>query len=193
MTATATPLRVRVRRRRRSPSRLVAAALAAALAVGIVATQADLRMGEAILARWFVGAVTDGSAVSAGTTVYFGVGTDQVTGLSITALCSTVVFIVPIVVLAAAMLAITRASLARVVVAAAIGVALVVFCNFVRFASAAWAFDRFGRDGFDIVHRYAGSLFVIAGFVGAIVLTLAIGLRDRARVTRRGTRTGTGT
>lgn len=180
---------LRVRRRRRSPLRLVGAIGAAALAVAIVLTQTDLRIGEALLARWFVQAVTGGKAVATGTTVYFGIGTDEVTGLSITALCSTVVFIVPIVVLAAGMLTITRASVRRIAVAATIGIALVVFCNVVRFASAAWAYDRYGREGFDIVHRYAGSLFVIVGFVAAIVLTLTIGLRDgrrRSRTVRHG-------
>lgn len=181
MTVAAAALRPRIRRRRRSPLRLVAAAAAAAVAIAIVLTQADLRVGEAVLARWFVQSVTTGKAAAAGTTVYFGIGTDQVTGLSITALCSTVVFVVPIVGLSAAMIAITRAPVRRVALAALVGLALVVFCNFVRFASAAWAFDRYGREGFDIVHRYAGSLFVIAGFVAAIVLTLMIGLRDRTR------------
>ncbi|MFC7926661.1 exosortase S [Microbacterium laevaniformans] len=173
--------RLRARRRRHTPYRLLAAAFAAAAAILIVATQADLRVGEAVLARWFVQSVTAGQSVAAGTIVYFGIGTDQVTGISITALCSTVVFIVPLIALVAAMLAITRAGVHRVLLAGAVGISVVVVCNFVRFASAAWAFDRYGRDGFDIVHRYAGSIFVIIGFVAAIVLTLTIGLREPHR------------
>lgn len=184
MTVAAGALRSRGRRSRRSPLRLLAALASAAVAAAIVLTQADLRVGEAVLARWFVQSVTTGTAAAAGTTVYFGIGTDQVTGLSITALCSTVVFVVPIVALASAMFAITRASARRVTVAALLGIALVVLCNVVRFASAAWAFERYGREGFDIVHRYAGSLFVIAGFIAAVVLTLVVGLRDRTRTPR---------
>ncbi len=181
MTVTVGAFRPRIRRR--SPRRLIAAVVAASVAIAVVLTQADLRVGEAVLARWFVQSVTTGEAAAAGTTVYFGIGTDQVTGLSITALCSTVVFVAPIIALAAAMLAITRAPARRIVAAGLLGIALVVFCNFVRFASAAWAFDRYGREGFDIVHRYAGSLFVIAGFVAAIIVTLVVGLggRDRTR------------
>lgn len=170
--------RVRTRHRRQTPYRLLGASCAAAAAILIVATQADLRIGEAVLAKWFVQSVTAGQSVAAGTIVYFGIGTDQVTGLSITALCSTVVFIVPLIALVAAMLAITRAGVRRVLLAGTVGISIVVICNLVRFASAAWAFDRYGREGFDIVHRYAGSIFVIIGFVAAIVLTLTIGLRE---------------
>lgn len=173
--------RVRTRHRRQTPYRLLGASCAAAAAMLIVATQADLRIGEAVLAKWFVQSVTAGQSVAAGTIVYFGIGTDQVTGLSITALCSTVVFIVPLIALVAAMLAITRAGVRRVLLAGAVGISIVVICNLVRFASAAWAFDRYGREGFDIVHRYAGSIFVIIGFVAAIVLTLTIGLREPRR------------
>lgn len=173
--------RVRTRHRRQTPYRLLGASCAAAAAILIVATQADLRIGEAVLAKWFVQSVTAGQSVAAGTIVYFGIGTDQVTGLSITALCSTVVFIVPLIALVAAMLAITRAGVRRVLLAGAVGISIVVICNLVRFASAAWAFDRYGREGFDIVHRYAGSIFVIIGFVAAIVLTLTIGLREPRR------------
>jgi len=177
VTVAIAPVRGRVGQARRLA---VAAALAAA-ATALIAAEADTRAAEAQLARLFVGAVAPGRAVASGAIVYFGIGTPEVMGLSITTMCSTTVLVVPLLLLAVAVVGITRARTARVGLGLLVGVGLAVSCNMIRFASAAWAYAAYGREGFDVVHRYIGSLFVIAGFVAAIVLLLRISLREPRR------------
>lgn len=164
----------------RAPRTIVAALLLALAALMIVA-ETDTRRAEAQLARAVVAALTPGRAVASGSIVYFGIGTPEVTGLSITTLCSTTVLVVPQVLLAVAVLGITRARSARVGVGLIVGVTVAVGSNMIRFGAAAWAYSEYGREGFDLVHRYIGSLFVIAGFIVAIVLVLRIALREPAR------------
>ena len=161
--------------------RTLLVALLLAIAALLVIAEADTRRAEAQLARAVVAALTPGRAVASGSIVYFGIGTPEVAGLSITALCSTTVLVVPLVLLAAAVLGVTRARSARVVLGLAVGVAVAVASNMIRFGSAAWAYSGYGREGFDLVHRYLGSLFVIAGFIAAILLVLRIALRESPR------------
>lgn len=160
-------------------TRLVVAAALAALAGILISTEATTRAGEAILAREFIQLVAPGRAVAAGPIVYFGIGTAEVTGLNITTMCSTTVLIVPLLLLAVAIIGITRAPTARVGLGLLVGMGLAITCNMIRFASAAWAYGAYGREGFDLVHRYAGSLFVIVGFVAAFLLLLRISLKER--------------
>lgn len=166
--------------------RRIVAVLLMAAAILLLVFQEQIRPWEAVVTRLMVSAVTEGGVAAAGPVFYFGIGTAEVTGLSITTLCSTVVLVVPLLVLAAAIVAATHARIGRVLRALAGGVALVMACNIVRFGSAAWAYQQFGREGFDVIHRYVGSLFVIAGFIAALLLTLVFSLRSRpARRSRR--------
>ncbi|KSU55728.1 exosortase S [Microbacterium enclense] len=194
MSVSAAPLRTRTRARDRRGGigRLVTAGALAVAAGALIATEATTRAAEAILAREFIGLVAPGRAVAAGPIVWFGIGTPEVTGLMITTMCSTTVLAVPLLLLAVAITGITRAPTSRVGLGLLVGLGLAITCNMIRFASAAWAYGAYGREGFDLVHRYIGSLFVIVGFVVAIVLLLRISLRESgarpgaapARVTR---------
>lgn len=157
---------------------LLAFALAAVAAL-LILVEADTRTLEAELARIVVDAVSPGRAVASGSIVFFGIGTPEVTGLSITTLCSTTVLIVPLLLLTVAVVGITRARPARIALGLAIGLTIAVSSNMVRFGLAAWAYSAAGREGFDLVHRYAGSLLVISGFVAAIVVLLRVSLRER--------------
>lgn len=159
---------------------LVALSVAVA-AVALVANHETVRALEAVLVRRLIAAVTEGSASAAGSIVYFGVGTSDVVGLSITLMCSTVVLAAPLLALSAGIVGITRATWPRVLLASAVSIALVLLTNFARFMMAAAAYTQAGHEGFDVVHRYVGSLFVIAGFIGAIVLLLTLALRERPR------------
>lgn len=183
MSVAVTTLRARggradARDRRGRVGRLVTAGALAIAAAALIATEATTRAAEAILAREFIGLVAPGRAVAAGPIVWFGIGTPEVMGLVITTMCSTTVLAVPLLLLAVAIMGITRAPSNRVGLGLLVGLGIAVFCNMVRFASAAWAYGAYGREGFDLVHRYVGSLFVIVGFVLAIVLLLRISLRE---------------
>ena len=174
MSAAAVAPRARGGRAHRS----ILAALLLATAALLIIGEADTRQAEAELARAFVAALTPGRAVASGSIVYFGIGTPEVTGLSITPLCSTTVLVVPLVLLSVAVLGVTRARMSRVGLGLAVGAAVAIASNLIRFGSAAWAYSEYGREGFDLVHRYLGSLFVIAGFITAILLALRLSLRE---------------
>ncbi|KTR94889.1 hypothetical protein NS220_07700 [Microbacterium testaceum] len=161
--------------------RTILAALLLTIAALLISAEAETRAGEAMLARAVIAPFTPGRAVASGSIVYFGIGTPEVTGLSITTLCSTTVLVVPLVLLAVAVLGVTRARSSRVGLGLALGVIVAVTSNMIRFGSAAWAYSEYGREGFDLVHRYLGSLFVIAGFIAAILLSLRIALRESSR------------
>ncbi len=161
--------------------RTILVALLLAIAVVLIVAEGDTRHAEAQLARAVVAMITPGRAVASGSIVYFGIGTREVTGLSITTLCSTTVLVVPLVLLSVAVLGVTRAHSSRVGLGLAVGVIVAVASNVIRFGTAAWAYSEYGREGFDLVHRYLGSLFVIAGFIAAIVLVLRIALRESSR------------
>ena len=172
-------------------ARLATAGALAIAAAALIATEATTRAAEAILAREFIGLVAPGRAVAAGPIVWFGIGTPEVTGLVITTMCSTTVLAVPLLLLAVAITGITRAPTGRVGIGLLVGLGLAVACNMIRFASAAWAYGAYGREGFDLVHRYVGSLFVIVGFVLAIVLLLRISLREAGSRAAGGRASGT--
>ncbi|PNW09592.1 hypothetical protein C1632_04005 [Microbacterium testaceum] len=147
-------------------------------AVLLVANETRVRTTEAALTRWALDPITPGRAAAAGPVVYFGIGTPELVGLDITTLCSTMVLVVPLLVLAAAAVVITRARIGRVLVGLTAAASLASTCNIVRFVSAAWAYTQYGREGFDLVHRYIGSVFVLLGFGAAIALLLIIALRQ---------------
>ena len=166
---------------RRSRRRGAWAAALALLAAGVLLLvyQADIRIGEAVVTQYLVGAFTEGRATASGASVYFGIGSPQVTRLSITALCSTVVLVAPLLVLSALITMMSGNGLSRIALATALAVGIVIVCNALRFAAVAFAYQNYGMEGFDLVHRYIGSLFVIAGFIAATVLLLIGSLRRR--------------
>jgi exosortase/archaeosortase family protein len=95
-----------------------------------------------------------------------------VTGFQITTLCSTVILVTPLLAAAGLMLLVRPLALGRVLVGLAIGTGIVTLCNLLRYGFAAIAMQTWGSDGFELVHRYLGSLLVIAGFIAAVILLL---------------------
>ncbi|MBO9578411.1 MAG: exosortase S [Microbacteriaceae bacterium] len=141
-------------------------------------SQGVFRVAEAWVTRFAVDAVTDGSAAAAGNIVYFGIGSGSVTGLDITMLCSTAVLFAPVLALAGVLLLIPGFRASRIAVGLLAALALCVLVNMVRYASAAFAFQTWGMSGFDIIHRYAGSILVILGLMAALVLIVVFAVRS---------------
>ncbi len=82
--------------------------------------------------------------------------------------------IVPFLLLAAIVVAISRVSLVRWLVAYALGLALLVAGNLTRILLIAWATFAFGQAGYDVTHLIAGTVIVLLTSVTAIVLTFWI-------------------
>jgi len=143
-------------------------------AVALLAFQVRFRAAEAVVAARLMDPFVAGTTAPAGPIVWFGLGTDGVTGFMITPLCSTVILVTPLMALAGVMLLVRPLSTGRTLVGLAIGAAIVAACNLFRYCFAAFALQRWGEPGFEAVHRYAGSLLVIAGFITAFILLLRL-------------------
>ncbi|GAA4174574.1 exosortase S [Gryllotalpicola koreensis] len=158
----------------------VAVALALlALAGALMLAQEQFRDVEARVAAVLMAPIVHGDAAAAGSIVWFGLGSGHVNGFQITTLCSTVILITPLLAMVGVMLLVRPLALGRVLVGLAIGAGLVAACNLLRYSLAAIALQTWGDDGFELVHRYLGSLLVIAGFIAAFILLLRVATTTR--------------
>lgn len=167
----------------RSLAVLIALALLAGAATLLLAQQ-RFRDAEAVVAAYVMRAFVSGGAAAHGPIVWFGIGTRQVNGFQITVLCSTVILVTPLLALAGVMLLVRPLSLRRTIAGLAIGTTIVAGCNLLRYCLAALALQLWGEAGFEAVHRYLGSLLVIAGFITAFILLVR--LSTMARRPQRG-------
>ncbi|HWU59244.1 MAG TPA: exosortase S [Microbacteriaceae bacterium] len=152
-----------------------------AVAAFLMIQQDAFKTVEASVTSWVLQFFTAGGTASAGDVVYYGLGTDSVNGLQITTLCSTVILVTPLLALAGVLLMLPRFRVRFVARGLGLALALVILCNFLRYCSAALAMQLAGREGFDVVHRYLGSVLVILGFAAAFILLLRIGANGRLR------------
>jgi exosortase/archaeosortase family protein len=120
--------------------------------------------------------------------MWFGLGSGEVHGLMITPLCSTIVLLTPIVMLAGGLMLFPRFELRNVVRGLLIAVPLAIVGNMIRYVLVAFALQVWGQQGFDIMHHWVGSVFVLLCTALAIVLLLIISARGR--LTRRSSATG---
>lgn len=155
------------------PGFVLGAALVVVAVVAFLA-QGSFRTAEASLTSHVVGLFTSGRSTSYSSIVWFGVGTPTVSGLQITTLCSTVILVTPLMALAGLALMVRGLEIRRAVSGLIVSLAIVIACNILRYALAAFALQKWGTDGFDLVHHYIGSLLVIAGFAVAFILLLRI-------------------
>lgn len=175
------------RRVRHRGGHVLLAVLAAAAAVATLAAANAIHPLEARGVAAALAPLADGGTAASGSVAYFGLGTPTVHGIQITPMCSSVVLVVPLLLLAAVLALVTRGNRTpRVAIGLAAAVVLVVACNTLRYLGSALALQGWGEQGFDVVHEYAGSLFVIAGFAAAFLLQLRLALHQPVR--RRGRR-----
>ena len=173
-------LRPRGAARRQSRSLPIAVGLVL-LAFGgfLIAAQEALIPIEAFLTSKVVALFTYGKTVAADAIMWIGLGSGEVHGLMITPLCSTIVLLAPIVLLAGGLMLFPRFELHNVVRGLLIAVPLAVVGNMIRYVLVAFALQVWGMPGFDIMHHYVGSVFVLLCTALSIVLLLIISARGR--------------
>ncbi len=158
---------------------LVAAALAGAGLVLAVAWPAVVPLEAAWSARAL--RLVFGSGVGAAQdVVWTGIGSPALLGMRLTLLCSTGVLLVPLLLAGGALVAwLRRCPLPRVLAGVALGLAVAVAANQLRFALLVALWRAYGEGGFVFGHQYAGSLLVIILFALSMYLMvrLAAGLR----------------
>lgn len=159
-----------------SRARLIPAAVLVVPAVLLILDNAAFRALEARTAQPLVGLlVRSGPSRAVGDVLFFGLGTPDGVGLRITAGCTTVVLLVPFLLVMAAVTARSTVPLSRVITATAIGSALLIAVNLIRLTGIAWATSRWGlTPGFEVSHFLVGSIFAIVGFAGALVLSVRL-------------------
>lgn len=96
-------------------------------------------------------------------------------GLVVTAECTSLYFILPILVLGAVVLASRRVSTWRVLAAVAAATGFLVTVNLGRCAAIALASIRWGDEGFRWAHHTAGSVVMLVALTGCLVLFFRLG------------------
>ncbi|WP_181429142.1 hypothetical protein [Curtobacterium sp. MCSS17_008] len=155
------------------PVRMFGALVMVAAVFACVYWNQDYRAFEAFLAAIVLSPFAHGTGAS-GTTFYLQQPTGMI-GLVITAECTALILIAPLVALAAALLVLTRVHWWRI--AAGLGAMWVVVTsvNEVRLAFIAFASDAWGVDlGYPLSHTYIGSVIGILGFVAGLAVLLII-------------------
>lgn len=127
--------------------------------------------------------VFGGGTGAAGDTVWTGIGTPAMLGMRLTTQCSTTVLLVPLCLLGAALTVGLRRSPAwRIALGVAAALAVAVAANQLRLALLVVLWRWQGQGGFDLGHRYLGSVEVIVLF--------GVSMYFMVRVATGGRRTG---
>lgn len=96
-------------------------------------------------------------------------------GLQITAECTALILIAPLIVLAAVLLVVTPASWTRVGLGIAAMWVVITIANEIRLALIGFLSSEWGIDvGYPLSHIYIGSVIGILGFVGGVAALLLV-------------------
>lgn len=155
-------------------SRVALALLLASAGVLAVVFSNIVRQWEAAGSAFAMSFVTPGQSFAIGQVAYFGMGTNTPRGIDITELCSAIVVVAPLMILAALMMVLKRFKVSTVLIALAVGLGIVVVANLVRMAAIAFGWDRFGQSGFNAVHLGYGSIFALLAFATGILVFLRL-------------------
>ncbi|MFF4404805.1 archaeosortase/exosortase family protein [Streptomyces sp. NPDC001262] len=158
--------------RRTSPANWAAVLLFLGTAGWLIAGQEQVRHQEArlasVLSQFFLGT---GTKWEQGTSIFvFGLGTHHVQGLNITFGCSTVLLLVPLLLVAGGFAITGRARPGRLLVVLAVSSLLLIGVNAVRLVGITGFTLHWGMKGFGWSHTVLGSLWVLFGLVGTLVL-----------------------
>lgn len=176
MTAALAPA---VRQPRNAGRWLVSGALTAGAVVLFVTWNSIIR-AEALFTAYVLRFVYGPGTGAAGDTVWTGIGSPELFGMRLTVLCSTYVLLIPLLLLGATMaLWLRRAPLWRVLLGCAASLVVAIAANQIRFVMLVALWRGAGQAGFDLGHRYIGSLEVIALFALAMFVAVRVAAGPR--------------
>jgi len=162
------------------PARLVAAVLMLAIVAAGLYWNSAYRSFEATLAAITLAPFADGTG-SSGTTFYLQ-RPNGIIGLVITAECTALILVAPLIALAAVLLVITRSSWWRIFAGVSAMWVIVTIVNEIRLAFIGFASNTWGLDiGYPLSHTYIGSIIGIFGFVAGLAALLVIAGTVRRR------------
>lgn len=164
--------------------RITTAAVVLIAVVAAVIRNETYRSIEAALAADVMRPFLPGVSGSSGT-VLFLKADGNFLGLEVTAECTSLILIGPLLATAAALLATTKVRWWRISLGSVVMIAIVTAVNEFRLALIAYATQTWGIDpGYEVSHTFVGSVIGIFGFVAGLAALLLIGL-GRQRLFRR--------
>jgi len=179
----------RPRPRSRAVDRAARIVFAAALVGAIVwmLLHADVvRAGEAHLAARWMDLWMPRGVTAFEDTYMLWISENHLVGFQVTAECTAIILLAPLLALGAVMMLSTRVSWFRGVAGIAASAAVMLLVNQLRLALIGWSTQQGGLDaGYEIGHRFAGSVVGIAGFAAGLIVLIAVaGVRRRRRPAR---------
>lgn len=163
--------RVQNRRRRLAPLLVIGvAALAAALVVG----QASVRSFEADAAGFLAARVTDAPVAVRGDSVAMASGDGDWLRFIVTPECSTVLLVVPFLLLCGVVVAVSLPSIGRWVTMLAVGSALLVLINVVRLTVVISGTELGSVALYPLLHSGVGTAIVLVGATLALIVSMRI-------------------
>jgi exosortase/archaeosortase family protein len=158
-----------------SPARGLLAVGLWAATVAAIASATSARAVEAEVAASLAGPVTSGRSGSVGDVILIGLGTPASMGLQITNECTVMLLIVPMLFLAGLIILFPRFKIRNVLFGLLMGVLVVGLTNQVRIVLIAWATENYGFGlGYELTHKFIGSVLAIAGFAAGLLLMLRL-------------------
>lgn len=155
-----------------------------AIGVALVAMHSAYRSAEIRMAAVLIDLVTSSGVevVPGRQTVYFGLGTGHAIGLRITPECTSAFLVVPLLVVAAAMLGLRPRIARRVLASLGIAVVVLILVNQLRVLTLVWLISSFGRErGYYLGHTLFGSMVSVFGGAAALVLFVWLSTRTPHR------------
>ncbi len=128
---------------------------------------------------WWLNPLLKEGVVSSGDYCLVSIAPDNLVAFHITAECSAVVLVAPLLVVGAFFVLSQRIRWVRALAGIVSMLVVIVVANQLRLGLIAWATQMWGMShGYEITHRLVGSLIGIVGFIaGLVTLILASGLR----------------
>jgi exosortase/archaeosortase family protein len=165
---------------------LIALLMLAAVALLFVYAT-EFRMTEARIAASWLDPLIDGGARSHDTHFLVSLPGQELVAFNITMECSALLVISPLAVVTALMLMFTRIGWLRATAALTTSMVVTFVINQLRLGLITWTTQTWGLDfGYELGHRFIGSLIALFGFAAGFVIILWITLKPhRTSKTRR--------
>lgn len=172
------PADVPVRRRRSTEIaartvRVLCALVPLALGLLVLWQQSRVRVGEAVVARAWLGQLMDGPVGQVRDLVTFPWVGGPIIGMQISEQCTVAYLLGPMCLLAALLTILTKSSLRRLAAGLLVGSGLLIIVNQLRVAIIAASTQEWGIPGYDVTHKLVGTLVALVGFtVAALVMVM---------------------
>lgn len=163
-------------------------AVAAMIVLGaslLVMNEFAFRTFEALLAGVVVTPFVSGDTTMGIDRFNIWVEPDQMISFKVTVECTALIILVPLLIIAAVMLAATSVRWRRALTAMGAMVMVVMVVNLLRLAFIGFAAQKWGMDvGFPLAHSFVGSVIGVLGFAAGLAALIVI-MGSRGRKPRR--------